>query len=165
MDETLEVLWMSFVPDDEPAVVVHPRKESLDLPAADIASQWATILCPLLPVRSIGRDHLDSALLPESLVQAVTVVGLVSNQSLGVLGQESVVQRVVDKRDFSWRSTRDPGGDRKTRAVCDCHDLGPLPALGLSDGRAPFLAPEKVPSMKASVMSMRPRWYKSSTRA
>jgi hypothetical protein len=55
------------------------------------------------------------------------------------------------------RSTRDPCGDRKTMAVCDCHDLGPLAALRLPDGGAPFLAPAKVPSMKASLMSMAPR--------
>jgi hypothetical protein len=55
------------------------------------------------------------------------------------------------------RSTGNPCGDRKTMAVCDCHDLGPLPALGLADGGAPFLAPAKVPSMNASLMSMPPR--------
>jgi hypothetical protein len=63
------------------------------------------------------------------------------------------------------RSTRNPGGDRKTSAVCDCHDLGPLPALGLPDGEAPFLAPAKVPSMKASLMSIPPRSYRSFARA
>jgi hypothetical protein len=63
------------------------------------------------------------------------------------------------------RRTLDAGGDRKTRAVCNCHDLGPLPALGLSDGRAPFLAPEKVPSMKASLTSMPPRSYRSRAKA
>jgi hypothetical protein len=63
------------------------------------------------------------------------------------------------------RSTCDPCGDRKTMAVCDCHDLGPLPALRLSDGEAPFLAPAKVPSMKASLRSMAPRAYRSSAKA
>jgi hypothetical protein len=56
-----------------------------------------------------------------------------------------------------WRSTGNPCGDRKTRAVCNCHDLGPLPALGLPDGEAPFLAPAKVPSMNASLISIPPR--------
>jgi hypothetical protein len=55
------------------------------------------------------------------------------------------------------RSTCNPTGDRKTRAVCDCHDLGPLPPLGFADAEPPFLAPAKVPSMKASRMSMPPR--------
>jgi hypothetical protein len=56
-----------------------------------------------------------------------------------------------------WRSTCNPDGDRKTSAVCNGHDLGPLATLGFPDGRAPFLAPAKVPSMKASVMSIPPR--------
>jgi IS5 family transposase len=43
------------------------------------------------------------------------------------------------------RSARDPSGDRKTVAVCDCHDLGALAALGFPNARAPFLAPLKAP--------------------
>jgi hypothetical protein len=55
------------------------------------------------------------------------------------------------------RSACDANGDRKTSAVCNCHDLGPLPALGLSDAAPPFLAPAKVPSMNASLRSIFPR--------
>jgi hypothetical protein len=57
-----------------------------------------------------------------------------------------------------WRSTCNPGGDRKTRAVCDRHDPCALPPLGLHDGGAPFLAPAKAPSIRALLMSIPPRW-------
>ena len=38
MNEALEVIGMSFVSGNEPSEVVHPCKESLCFPAADIAS-------------------------------------------------------------------------------------------------------------------------------
>jgi len=63
-----------------------------------------------------------------------------------------------------WRSTFNPNGDRKTSAVCNCHDLGPLATLGFPDFGAPFLAPLKEPSMKASLGSIPPRSYRSSAR-
>jgi hypothetical protein len=62
------------------------------------------------------------------------------------------------------RSTFDPNGDRKTSAVCNCHDLGPLTTLGFADFGAPFLAPVKEPSMKASLGSIPPRSYRSSAK-
>ena len=68
----------------------------------------------------------------------------------------------LDECRLMRRSTRDPNGYRKTGAVCNCHDPGPLATLRFSDAEAPFFAPAKVPSMKASVMSSLPRTYKSS---
>jgi hypothetical protein len=157
---------VSLVSSDEPAEVVEPGEEPLDLPAPPVASEGTAVLGRgPRAVPPVGRDQLDASLFPEPLGQGIAVVGLVSDQAVGGHGEEAVVDRLFCERDLSWRSTRDPGGDRKASAVCNCHDLGPLPALGLSDGRAPFLAPEKVPSMKASVMSIRPRWYRSSARA
>jgi hypothetical protein len=63
------------------------------------------------------------------------------------------------------RSTADGYPDRKTRAVCNCHDLGPLAPLGLPDEGAPVLAPAKVPSMKHSERSSWPRASRSRARA
>jgi hypothetical protein len=56
-------------------------------------------------------------------------------------------------------------GDRKTSAVCDCHDLGTLAPLGFPDAEPPFLAGTKVPSTKASERSMPPRLSRSSAKA
>ena len=79
VDEALEVLGISLPAGDESAEVVEPSKESFDLPTTDIATQRATILGSLLPVRSIGRDHLDATLFPEAAIQTVTVVRLVTD--------------------------------------------------------------------------------------
>ena len=83
--------------------------------------------------------------------------GSVSNKTIGFMLEKASVDRLFDERGFLRRSTCNPGGDRKPRAVCNGHDLGLLPALGLPDGEPPLLAPAKVPSMKASLMSIPPR--------
>jgi len=60
------------------------------------------------------------------------------------------------------RSTFNGNGERKTIAVCNCHDLGPFPDLCRTDARPPFLALAKEPSMNASVRSRPPRFRRSS---
>ena len=53
-------------------------------------------------------------------------------------------------------------GDRKTRSVCNCHDLGAFPAFRIADSTTPFFAGTKLPSMNASRMSIPSRSYRSS---
>jgi hypothetical protein len=61
------------------------------------------------------------------------------------------------------RSAFNVSGDRKTRYVCDRHDLGAFAALCLANSKTPFFAGTKLPSMNASRISMPPRSYRSST--
>ena len=110
-----------------------------------------------LAVAFVRTDEFDPPLFAKPRVQRIAVVGAVADQKVGGMLEETVVDRLLRERDFMWRSTCNPGGDRKTSAVCNGHDLGPLPALCFPNGRAPFLAPAKVPSMKASLMSIPPR--------
>jgi hypothetical protein len=60
-----------------------------------------------------------------------------------------------------WRSAFNVSGDRKTSSVCDGHDLGALAALCLADSKTPFFAGTKVPSIKASRISIPPRSNRS----
>ncbi len=110
-----------------------------------------------LAATAVRTDEFDPPFVTKPRVQRVAVVGAVANQAVGGMLEETVVDRLLRKGDLMWRSTCNPDGDRKTRAVCNGQDLGPLAPLRFSDGRAPFLAPAKVPSMKASVMSIPPR--------
>jgi hypothetical protein len=55
-------------------------------------------------------------------------------------------------------------GDRKTSAVCHCHELRTLAPLGFSDLEAPFLATINVPSIKHSDKSKSPLVRKSAAR-
>jgi hypothetical protein len=61
-------------------------------------------------------------------------------------------------------STCNGNGDRKTRAVCDSHDLCALSAFGFPHAKPPFLAAAKLPSMNASVKSRPPRSRRSCAR-
>jgi hypothetical protein len=99
------------------------------------------------------------------LIQSVAVVGLVPDQPLRRALGKSALKSVFDKSYLAPGSIFDTYGDRKTIAVCDCHDLGPLALLGFSDTEPPFLAGANVPSIKASDRSMSPRASKSSAKA
>ena len=63
------------------------------------------------------------------------------------------------------RSRRYVNGDRKARAVCNCHDFAAFAPLGLAHGLPPFFADTNVPSMKHSDKSSLPRSFKSSASA
>src|ERR687888_788636 len=63
-----------------------------------------------------------------------------------------------------WRSTSNGYGDRKTSAVCHCHDLRTFAPLGLSHPLSPFFAITNVPSIKHSLRSKSPRSFKSLAR-
>lgn len=140
------------------AVVEQPREQALDLPAPEVTAEGSSVLgLRALPGGPMRSDQLDSSFLAEAAIERITVVSSVSNKAIGCVLEKAVVDRLFCERDLMRRSTRNPGGDRKTMAVCDCHDLGPLAALRFPDGEAPFLAPAKVPSMKASLMSIPPR--------
>jgi hypothetical protein len=60
------------------------------------------------------------------------------------------------------RSAGHVHGERKTMAVCDCHDFAAFAAFCRADTRAPFFAPLKLASMKDSLRSSFPRSRKSS---
>ena len=142
----------------DPAVTEEPGEKALDLPASDVSSQRSAVLgLRTLAVRSVRRDELDPSLFAELRVEWIAVISSVANKTIGCVLEKAGIDRGLDEFRLMRRSTRNPGGDRKTSAVCDRHDLCALPPLGLPDGEAPFLAPAKVPSMKASVMSIPPR--------
>jgi hypothetical protein len=63
------------------------------------------------------------------------------------------------------RSARNPEGDRKTRAVCDCHELGPFADERSTNAIAPFFAPMKEASINVSSRPSCPRANKSSANA
>lgn len=91
---------MAFPAGDESAEVVEPREQALDLPAAAVAAQNATVLGLLaLSGPAVGRDELDPTG-PQPLIQRVAVIGSVADQSLGSVLEESVVDRLLGERDL-----------------------------------------------------------------
>ena len=140
---------------------MEPGEESLDLPTSPVTPQLATVLSDVAASTPVGRDELHASLLPESFVELVAVVGFVADEAVGELVDETLVERFFEELDLVGRSACDADGERKTSAVCSCHDLGPLPALRFPDAGPPFFAPLKEASTKPSFKSNPPRSLRS----
>jgi hypothetical protein len=149
--------------DLNPSKILQPGKQAFDFPTSFVSSQDTTILgSRLLAVGFVRSDQLNPLFL-ETRIQRVTVVGSVTNQSLGHFFGEPFVQGAFDQFHFMRRSTSNGYGERKTSAICHCHELCTFAPLGFSHPVAPFLAMTKLPSMKHSVRSRPPRSLTSRT--
>ena len=148
-----------------PAKVLQPGKQALDLPAISIPPQRSSILGAGLLAVDLMRSDQFNTLLAQSVVQRITVVGSISDQSFRTLLGKAALERSFNQSDFMRRSTFNGYGDRKTSAICHCHELCTLAPLGLSHPAAPFFAMTNVPSMKHSVKSSLPRSLTSLTSA
>src|SRR5882672_12452036 len=158
-----EILWVVFPANDSATKVMKPSEESLDLPAAAVTTQAATILsCGGHAHRFVRRDELYTVAFLDAPVQGIAVVSAVADHPLGDFGEEAVVKCGFDELGFMRRSAGHVHGERKTMAVCDCHDFAAFAALCRANTRAPFFAPLKLASMKDSLRSSFPRSRKSS---
>ena len=90
MQKSAEIRSAPFVPGDQPTGVLEPGKETFDFPTALVAAQLTAILRQMHPIRPVGGNHLDAAR-GEGLVEAIAVVGGVTNQSGRIVGQEAGV--------------------------------------------------------------------------
>ena len=164
MQKPSEIGGTPLISGHESPRVLEPRKEALDLPAAPVPSKRPAVLGEVDPVAAVRGDQLDPAI-GEHAVEPVAVIGGIADQALRVVGEKAGVQRLRDEPGFVRRGRGDGNGDRKTSAVCDCHDLGPLSPLGFSDVAPFFLVLAKEPSMNASLRSNPPRAWRSAASA
>src|SRR3984893_7962304 len=142
---------------------MQPGKESFDFPTTSVATQVAAVLCRDRDAHKfVRRDELYAVALLDALVQWIAVVRTVTDHSLGNFPEEALVERGFDEFCFMRRSAGHVHGERKTMAVCDCHDFAAFAAFCRADTRAPFFAPLKLASMKDSLRSSFPRSRKSS---
>lgn len=65
---------------DETPRALKPREEALDMPAAFVASKWATILGLRCVSGMVRRDHLDTKQ-RELGIELVAVVGTITDES------------------------------------------------------------------------------------
>jgi len=87
----------------------------------------------------MGRDERDTQG-GQGGIMRVTIIGFIANEPFGGMICEACSQRRLNQGDFTRRSACHVERDWNTSAVCDCHGLGALAALGLPDSSAPFLA-------------------------
>src|ERR1700685_1239853 len=158
-----EILWVILPASDDATIIMEPSKQAFDFPAATVAAQRAAVLGDWpAPVPAMRRDQLHPELFAYPLIQRIAVVRFVADQSLRRLAEESALECGFDERGFIRRSADHVHGDRKTMAVCDCHDFAAFAAFCRADTRAPFLAELNVASLKDSLRSSFPRSRKSS---
>ena len=98
----------------------------------------------------------------QSLIKMVAVVCFISYQKIRLFLQKTIVDRLLNQLYCMGRGACDMSGDRKTRSVCNCHDLSAFPAFRIADKTTPFFAGLKLPSMNVSRISIFPRSCRSS---
>src|SRR5215468_7505946 len=142
-----EIFWVAFPADHNATIVMQPSEQAFDFPSTAVAAQHAAILSQTSGAHgTVWRDHLDTPVVHQALVQAVAVIG----------------ESGFDEFSFMRRSAGHVHGERKTMAVADCHDFAALTASSRADGGAPFFAELKLASTNASLRSSLPRSRKSS---
>ena|ERR1700734_2818338 len=158
-----EILWVVLPASDDTTIIMEPSKQTFDFPATTVAAQGAAVLGDgSAPVPAMRRDQFHAELCAYALIQRIAVVCFIADQSLRCFAEESALERGLDERGFIRRSADHVHGDRKTMAVCDCHDFAAFAAFCRADTRAPFFAELKLASMKDSLRSSFPRSRKSS---
>src|SRR6185312_9213241 len=80
VDETEEVISGSVPASGNPSPALEPGKEPLDLPAALVAAEFATVLLAGA-VALLRRDQVDAALLLEAQLERSPVPSFVGDQS------------------------------------------------------------------------------------
>jgi len=154
---------MVFISNNKPPEVLEPGKEPFDLPTTSITSKFTTVLgARFLPSFAMWRDQFNATFFAKLLIEFVAIVRLIPNYFIRSIFGKTAVNSGFNQLHLVGRSAFNVSGDRKTRSVCDGHDLGAFAAFRLADSKTPFFAGAKLPSMNASRMSILPRSYRSS---
>ena len=152
---------MIFITHDNSPKVLQPRKQTFNLPAAFVAAKFPSVLrFGAFAVCFMRRNQLNVEFF-QLFVQRVGIVCFIANHLVRSLIGKSLADGSLDQFDFVWRSRFREYGERKTKAICHCHELRAFAPLGLSHRKAPFLAETNVPSIKVSDKSSFPRSNKS----
>jgi len=156
---------MIFIPYHDSPEIVEPGEKAFDLPTSSVSPERPPVLClGPFPPALMRRNHFD-AQAGQRLIQGIAVIGLVADKLFGQPEEKTAPQGGLDQFYFMRRSTFHVSGDRKTRSVCNGHDLGAFAPFRFAHSGAPFFTGAKVPSIKASRMSIPPRSCRSSAKA
>jgi hypothetical protein len=153
---------MVFVAYNQSSEVLKPGKHSFHFPSTPVPSKLSAVLSArLFSSLSMRRNHFNATFIQKESIQPIAVVSLIANNAIRSILCKAAIDSCLNQLYFMGRSAFNVSGDRKTSSVCDGHDLGALAALCLADSKTPFFAGTKVPSIKASRISIPPRSNKS----
>jgi len=154
---------MIFIPYNQAPEILKPGKKPFNFPPSPVWSQFSAILSFCFFLTSPMRcDHFNTTVIHKFFVKRIAVIRLVANNFIRCILGKTAINGLLNKLHLMGRSTFHTSGDRKTRSVCDCHDLGAFATFCLADSKTPFFASAKLPSMNASRISILPRSYMSS---
>jgi hypothetical protein len=141
----------------QPTKPVQPSKESFHAPGSAVATEGATILCEPLAIAFVRSDQLDIVGFQQIMIEWVTIVGGIADQSFRKFVEEALPEDFFDELVFVRRSALDTNGERKTVISADGEDLGAFATLGRANREPPFFAPVKEASMNPSSSGNCPR--------
>ena len=164
MNHRQEIFDVVFVANNQSPEVLKPCKQALDFPSALIAPQFPAILgLRFFSSFTMWCNQIDTTFVKELIIKFIAVVRFIANQLIGRILGKAAVDCGFNQFYLMGRSAFNVSGDRKTKSVCDCHDLGAFATLCLADSKTPFFAGAKLPSMNASRISILSRSLRSST--
>lgn len=139
MNEASVMISATFPSGKYPLEGIKPGKQPFDLPSAPVSAQRPAVLSD--GSFSIGLVWCDqfNAFGRKSLIERITIVGAIPNNSFGSSHGDNLIDGSLDKGDFMWASRRRVHTEWKTRSVCNDHELRTLAPLGLSDLWPTFL--------------------------
>ncbi len=156
---------MILIANNKTPEILQPCKEPFNFPSPTITAKNTTILRGASgSILTMRCDHLNS-LGRQFPIKSVAIIGSITNQSFRLVSEKPFLESVLDKGDLMRASRRCVHGDRKTSAICHCHELRTFAPLGFSNTRAPFFATTKVASIKHSDNLNSPRFSRSSASA
>ena len=160
-----KITAMTFPTHQQAPEVLQPGEQPLDFPPAFVTPEFSSVLAVRSgAIATMRCDQLDAVLLGQKIIQRVAVISPIRNQAFRLRGHEAVLDRSRDQLLLMRRSACNPQGDRKTMAVCDCHELAPFADERSTNAIAPFFAPMKEASINVSSRPSCPRANKSSAK-
>jgi hypothetical protein len=153
---------MVLIASVNPSEILKPSKEALNPPTAPITSELSSVLgFQSFSTRPVRSYQFNSTSFQSLLIKTITVKCFITNKAISCIFRETTVDGIFNKRYFVGLSTFHVSGDRKTRSVCNCHDLGTLATFRFANSKTPFFAGTNDPSIKASWISIPPLSYRS----
>ncbi len=97
LDHAEEIGGVALPSRGESSEVLQPCEQPFDFPAAQVTTQWSAILSSF-SFAPVGSDHFDAVLFTKSLIERITVVGLIANQPLRDSGDMSLGECAFNQR-------------------------------------------------------------------
>jgi len=117
MDKGIEMIDESIPAGDDTFVFVKPSEQAFNLPTPTVTPECSTVLRHGLNAIALVWCDQFNALGRKALIERIAVVRLVADQEPRERFREAGVDGFDDELLLMSRTTRNPCGDRKTRAV------------------------------------------------